>query len=190
MDAITLLTTRASNGKLTEPEPDANTLRMAFEALARVPDHGALRRLRVRIVRGEARNALGDVLARAHALEHPDAAQDELDRIKSKPLRAPMILVVGAVVVAHPRIPDIEQVLAAGAAAHTLLLVLQARGYAGIWRTGTPAYDPRIKRALGFAPGDALVGFVYAGTPMRSPPSMSRPAAADFVSEWLGPAPE
>jgi nitroreductase len=47
MDAIELLITRTSNGKLTEPEPDLETLRLAYLAASRAPDHKALRPYRV-----------------------------------------------------------------------------------------------------------------------------------------------
>src|SRR5687768_4861849 len=55
MDAIELLLTRASNGKLTEPAPDPETLRIALGAAVRAPDHAGLQPFRFCVVRGEAR---------------------------------------------------------------------------------------------------------------------------------------
>jgi nitroreductase len=186
MDAIELLKTRASNGKLTEPAPDADTLRFAFEAVTRTPDHGSLRPFRIRVVRGSARENLGTLMADSLRRNNPQASADELSKAKSKALRAPMILVVGAVLKPHPKVPEIEQILAAGAAAHTLLLALQARGYAAIWRTGGPAYDATLKQALGFSATDALVGFIYTGTAKQPAPELVRPQPSEFVSEWSG----
>jgi nitroreductase len=186
MDAIELLKTRASNGKLTEPAPDADTLRLALEAVAHAPDHAALRPWRVRFIRGAARERFGELMAAAARRENPNASQDELDKTRSKALRAPLLIIVGAVVRDHPKVPALEQVLAAGAAAHAILLTLHARGYAAIWRTGTPAYDTEVKRAFGLRPKDALVGIIYAGTAKTSAPPLTRSAPEEFAEEWTG----
>jgi nitroreductase len=186
MDAIELLTTRASNGKLSEPAPDESTLRLAFEAAARAPDHAGLHPIRVKLIRGAARERFGDLMAASVQRAKPNALQDELLQTKNKALRAPLIVVVAAALTQHPKVPEIEQVLTAGAAAHAMLLVLQARGFAGIWRTGAFAYDPIVRQALGFKPSDAIVGFLYIGTPRQPAPSLPRPLPEDFVSDWAG----
>jgi nitroreductase len=187
MDALELLLTRSSNGKLGEPAPDSNSLRIAFQAAARAPDHAGLRPWRVRLVRGEARETLGRLMASMLLQQNPAASSEEIERTQSNALRAPLILVVGAIVSPHPKVPQIEQILSAAAAAHSMLLALHACGYAAIWRTGALAYDADVKRAFGFAPSDAIVGFLYAGTAKRDPPAMHRPAPETFVSEWPEP---
>jgi nitroreductase len=68
-----------------------------------------------------------------------------------------------------------------------MLLALQAQGFSSIWRTGDPAYDPEVKRAFGLRESDAIVGFLYVGTPKQPPPAIVRPEPSSFVSEWLGP---
>ena len=186
MDAIELLKTRASNGKLSEPAPDDESLRIALEAAARAPDHGSLRPWRVHIVRGEARARLGELMAGALARTNPAASPQELDKTRKKALRAPLVIVVSAVVKPHPKVPEVEQLLAAGAAAHAILLALQARGYAAIWRTGAPAYDPDTKRAFGLGAQDALIGFIYAGTATQPAPTLVRPSPEQFTTEWSG----
>jgi nitroreductase len=186
MDAIDALTTRASNGKLTEPAPDATTLELAFAAAARAPDHGMLRPVRIRVVRGDARHKLGELMARALQRKNPEVSSEELDKMRAKALRAPMILVVGAVVTQSPKVPVVEQLLCAGAAATSLLLALHARGFAAIWRTGDVAYDEEAKEAFGLSAKDALVAFIYAGTAKQPAPVLSRPSAADLVQEWTG----
>jgi nitroreductase len=190
MDGIELLTTRASNGKLTEPAPDSTSLQLAFEAATHAPDHACLRPWRVRLVRGTAREQLGELMAAVVLRQNPAASAEQLEQVKAKALRAPLILVVGAVLKPHAKVPEIEQILAAGAAAHAILLTLHARGYAGIWRTGAAAYDTAVKRALGFAASDAIVGFIYAGTAKQPAPNIARAVAEDLVSEWTGATPE
>ncbi|MCZ7680414.1 MAG: nitroreductase [Sandaracinaceae bacterium] len=131
-----LLRTRASNGKLAEPAPDDEALREILEAALRAPDHAMLRPWRVLLVRGEARARLGDVLAEVEAARGADA--EAIERARRKPLRAPLVIVVAAAPVPSPKAPEIEQILSAGAVAHGILLGLHARGFAGMWRTGTP----------------------------------------------------
>lgn len=186
MDAIELLLSRSSNGKLQEPAPDAETLRIALAAAVRAPDHAALHPLRFRLVRGDARVKLGGVLAAALERRNPNAAPEAIEKARKNPLRAPLLIVVAAHVQAHPKVPAIEQVLSAGAAAYAILLALHARGFAGIWRTGEQAYDDGVKAALGFAPSDAIVGFIYAGTPALQPPAIKRPLPEQLGSEWTG----
>jgi nitroreductase len=60
-------------------------------------------------------------------------------------------------------VPDIEQILAVGAATQNMLLALHALGFAAAWKTGEAAYDREVKQALGFAAEDHVIGFVYAG---------------------------
>lgn len=186
MDAKTLLTTRASNGKLTDPAPDQATLDLAFAAALRAPDHGLIHPYRFHLVRGDARLALGELLGQCALKLNPELSAEELEKTRKKALRAPLIVVVSASVREHPKAPAIEQILCAGAAAQNILLALHARGFAGIWRTGAPAYDEAVKRAFGLGPDDALVGFLYAGTPAQEVASIKRPDPADHVFEWTG----
>jgi nitroreductase len=83
---------------------------------------------------------------------------------RKKALRAPLILVAAANVREHPKIPQIEQVMAATAATQNLIVAAHALGYGALWRTGAPAYDPVLKRELGLAETDTVVGFIYLGT--------------------------
>lgn len=186
MDSIELLTTRASNARLSEPAPDATTLELAFEAAARAPDHAGLRPWRIRLVRGAARERLGQLMTDAVLKANPRATSAQLEKTAAKVLRAPLIIVVGAAVTPHPKVPELEQLLSAGAAAHAILLMLHARGYAGIWRTGGAAYDPALKTALGFATSDAIVGFIYCGTATQATPDVPRVKPELFVSDWTG----
>lgn len=183
-----MLMTRASNNKLGEPAPDEETLQLALTAALRAPDHALLRPFRIQLVRGTARERLGEVLRDALLRRKPTASKEDLEKEQKKPLRAPLIVVVSAHVREHPKAPAIEQIISAGAAAQNFLLALHARGYAGMWRTGTPAYDAHVKAAFGLSANDALVGFIYAGTPSVPAPSIPRPLISDFVEDWRAPA--
>ena len=51
-------------------------------------------------------------------------------------MRAPLIILVACRIVPGTKVPAIEQILAAGAAAQNILLALHARA---MWRPGKPA---------------------------------------------------
>ena len=84
-----------------------------------------------------------------------------LEKLRNNPLRAPLILGVCAIVSVESKIPEIEQVLSAGAVAQNILNAAHALGYGAIWRTGEMAYDDRVKTGLGLARPDKIVGFLY-----------------------------
>jgi len=98
----------------------------------------------------------------------------------------------GAEIGIQPRerrgVPEVEQLVAAGAAAEHIMLAAHAMGLGAFWRTGEAAYDQQIKAALGLDPGDAIIGFLYVGTPhsrAAAPPARPRPESQAF--EWSGP---
>lgn len=185
MDALEALSTRTSPATLTDPPPDPATMERLLAAAMRAPDHGRLRPWRFIIIDGDARKAFGAVLAEALRAREPAVADVVLAKERAKPLRAPRIVVVAAALRDHPGVPQIEQVIAAGAAAENLLVAAHAAGFGGFWRTGAAAYDDTVKRALGLAPGDAIVGFIYLGTPAAAvaPPAPDRGAR---VVHWTG----
>ena len=187
MDAIEALISRRSPAKLVDPAPDDEQLEAMLGAAIRAPDHGRLRPWRFLFVRGEARAKLGQVLADALQARHANVPEDVLQRERQKPMRAPVVIVVAASLV-EGKIPVIEQMLAAGAAAQNIMLAAHATGFGAMWRTGDPAYDDRVKKALGLKPGDAIVGFVYVGTPQgRTIIPPDEPGVKDFVREWSAP---
>jgi nitroreductase len=189
MEAIEALTSRRSPPKLVDPAPSDEQISTILGAAIRAPDHGRLRPWRFLLMRGEARERLGDVLAQALKAREPTIADDQLQRERQKPLRAPVVVVVAAALVEGHKIPVVEQLLAAGAAAQNMLVAAHALGYGAWWRTGDPAYDERVKEALGLAPGDAIIGFVYLGTASgRTPIPPDEPSVASFVREWSAPA--
>ena len=88
----------------------------------------------------------------------------------------------------HPKIPDVEQLLAAGAATQNFWMALHAQGYGVFWKTGAAAYDAQVKRELGLAESDQIVGFMYVGTIAAPAPDSKRPEAEGFVERWTRPA--
>jgi len=90
-------------------------------------------------------------------------SEGDVQRERDKALRAPLIIVVACRIVPGTKIPAIEQLMAAGAAAQNILLALHALGYVAAWKTGEAAYDTEVKKSLGLAADDHLVAFIYTG---------------------------
>jgi nitroreductase len=164
MQAIDALLRRRSARTLGEPAPDEGALELLLECASRAPDHGRLRPWRFIVIRGAARARLGELMADLLRRKQPSASAEALQRERQKPLRAPLIVTVAAVCDAAAKVPAIEQILAAGAAAQNMMLAATALGFGAMWKTGDAAYDEAVKAALGLRGTDAIVGFLYLGT--------------------------
>lgn len=184
MDALTLLTQRNSEPKLTLPGPDREALHKIIQAGLRAPDHGRLHPWRFIVFETKARYRLGELFAEALMLRKPDASEEEIKKAAEAPLRAPLIVAVIARQLDHPKVPKIEQLLSAGCAAHGILLAAQALGFGAIWRTGDNSYDAHVNAGLELMPDELLVGYIYIGTPVGIPKPLATIAVEEFVKIW------
>lgn len=185
MDVLDALAGRISVAALADPGPDAAQREAMLAAAMRAPDHGRMRPWRFVWVEGEGRRALGEAFAAAALANDPSADPSVLERERGKPLRAPLVLAVAATPRERRGVPEIEQVLSAGAAAQNVLLAAHAMGFGAIWRTGDAAYAPAVRAALGLAETDRIVAFLYIGT-RRAAPEPPPPLPPGLVSLWTG----
>ncbi len=191
MNAIETLMSRQSARAITldEPAPGGDELAAILQAGMSAPDHGAIRPWRFKLIQGDARKTLGNTFADALKIREPDAEAAALDAIREKPMRSPLIVTVCAEITEdHPKVPAVEQLLAAGCAAQNILNAAHAKGFGAIMLTGWVAYDPNVKAALGLAEKDAIIAFIYMGTPSETGARKKRPAFDAFTSEWNGAA--
>ena len=186
MQAIDALLQRRSAKALSAPAPDEAALDLILSSAAAAPDHGRLRPWRFVVIQGNALGRFGDLLADYLRRAHPETDEETLQRERQKAFRAPMIVVVAAICTPGGKIPVIEQLLAAGAAAGNVMLAACALGFNSMWKTGAPAYDAQVKAALGLQEKDAIVGFMYLGTDVSKPGTPARPAVNDLVRHWEG----
>lgn len=171
MDLFAALDTRSSASRMTEPVPSAEHIKRLLEAAVRAPDHGHLAPWRFFVLTGADRDRFADTVVAARRIRTPDAPEEALETERQKVRRAPMIIVVACVTQPdHPKIPEIEQILAVGAATQNLLLAAHALGYGAVWKTGPAAYDSHVKASFGLAPKDRLIAFVHVGTPVAMNP--------------------
>jgi nitroreductase len=186
MDALELMLSRESALKLEAPGPSADELNRMFASAVRAPDHGRLRPWHFVVIDSGQRAAFGELMAGSLRRREPEAAEGALQRERDKAFRSPVIVVVAAKVQRGHKIPEIEQVASASAAAQTIMLAAPAMGYGAVWKTGAPAYDPAVKVALGLSAEDDIIGFLYIGTRIGGSAPFPRPEAKDFVTTWAG----
>ena len=169
---------------LVDPAPDDKQLRLILKNALSAPDHGRLHPYRFISIRGDARHKLSQVFGRATEQRDPDVEPAYLQKQMDKPLRTPLIVVVVASPIESPKIPEIEQILSAGAAAHNVLLAANALGFGSIWLTGANAYDDYVKSELGVADDEHIVGFIYLGTPTMDFPPRPIPEVSTHHTIW------
>lgn len=169
---------------LNEPAPDDKQLRLILKTALTAPDHGRLRPYRFISIRGDARYKLSEIFGRATLMRDPDVEPSYLKKQQDKPLRSPLIVVVVAQLIESPKIPEIEQMLSAGAAAHNVLLASNALGFGSIWLTGDNAYDRYVCGELGLQENERIIGFIYIGTPSIEIPPRPIPEVSTHHSKW------
>ncbi len=182
MDLLTGIESRTSAVKLTEPAPTREHIERIIGAGARAPDHGRLRPWRFVVLQGEARRTLADAMAEMLRRKNPQATAEDLDGERRKPMRAPTIVVVAAHITPG-KIPEVEQVLAVGAAVQNMMLAAQALGYGAMWKTGAAAYDAGVKQVLGLAAEDHIVALLYLGTTAVAGPRV--PSPTEGLIRWV-----
>ncbi|MGD9843459.1 MAG: nitroreductase [Steroidobacteraceae bacterium] len=183
MDLFTAIDTRASALKLCEPAPSHEHLLRILQAGGRAPDHGKLAPWRFVVIQGAARDAIGELMGQRLLERNLAATSEELQRERRKVLRAPCIIVAAATIEKPHKVPEIEQVLAVGAAVQNMFLTAHALGYGAMWKTGAPAYDSAIKKLLGLSVEDHIVALLYLGSIEIA--GAQRPSVLDERVWWL-----
>jgi len=169
MDALELLTNRRSASRLTEPAPAGEVLQNILHAGMRAPDHGTLRPWRFVIAENEGRDRLSRVLEQA-------ARESALDE---------KVITVIADYKPSEKVPQWEQVVSAGCAVMAMQMAALAQGYNGIWRSGSWTDHPHVRAAFNCKEKDAIVGFLYLGTPqLKASTTVVAPDTTEFVS-WF-----
>lgn len=169
MSVVNIIKNRRSVGLMTQERPPKEVIERILEAATYAPNHHEVEPWKFIVLAGAARVELGNLMAELMAEKMPETASEKaqaaLAKEQNKPLRAPVIIVAASLEPNQPKVRDIENVEAVAAAVQNMLLVIEEEGLAAIWRSGGPAYEPRIKEFLGIKPQEHIVGFVYLGYP-------------------------
>jgi nitroreductase len=192
MDVLDAIRARRSISRLSPPAPSSDQLDEILAAAASAPDHGELRPWRFIVLRDDAKDAFGPVLAAATEAEYRDQGKEpEPAKVKkdlTKMERAPLVVVAACEYQPNPKIPRTEQHAAVVAAVQNASLAATALGFGSMWRTGPNAYNPHVKAALGLDGDSDIVGFLYIGTVEEGrakPPN--EPELDGIVTHWQPP---
>jgi len=185
-DPLHVLDTRRSvpSKQLGEPGPDHATLLRMLASAVRVPDHGKLVPFRFIRLQGEARHALGDLLAARTLHLQPDAADAVVEKDRARFSHAPVIVTVVARLTPGHKVPEQEQLLTAGSVCFALLQAAQALGFGAQWLTGWMAYDDAVAATLGLSADERIAGFIHIGTPKMEAPERERPDPSLLLTDW------
>lgn len=186
MSFVDLLSHRVSIPKLRAPAPNDEVMSKCYQAAMRAPDHGRLKPWRFIEIRDQGLEALGHLFFEAELQRSKEISEVREQKLKSMPLRAPLMVVVVAQISQHPKVPREEQLMAAACAAYGLSMALYSEGYGCMWRTGELAYDPYVKRHLGLSDQEEVIGYMYIGTADCTPKTPKADNQAEFVSHWSG----
>lgn len=168
---------------LVGPGPDRATLAPILAAALRVPDHGKLEPWRLIVLRGAALERLAGLASRLGMERGMDP--DTLAKSQAMFRDAPCIVAVVATPVESPKIPEVEQVLSAGAVCLGLLNAAAAAGWGACWLSGWTARDRTfLDDGLDLAPPQWVAGYVVIGRETAVPPDRPRPDPGSVVT-WV-----
>ena len=164
--AIDTLTTRVSCNLLEGPGPDDDQINVILRAATRACDHRALQPWRYLLIRGEAQDRFGRLMANIY-FQHQglDETSPEWRKMHQKAFRAPLIIAVIVHLSDDEKVPHIEQEYSAAASAQMIMCAAHAIGLGAIWRSGSIMFHPDMHRGLDLSHNEKLVGFIYVGQP-------------------------
>ena len=187
-DVIEFMRTRRSVPAkfMSAPGPDAAQLRSILEIAARVPDHGKLAPWRFIHYSNDVCVSLGDkLLTRAIEIAKNEGRElnAEMAAIeRNRFTRAPVVIAVISSSAPHPKIPEWEQQLSAGAVAMNMLIAAGAHGFDVQWLSEWYIYDDQMAKPLGLKNDERFAGFIHMGTRQNPKFERDRPRLDDLLT--------
>jgi nitroreductase len=164
--------------------PSKEQIERLLAAAVRAPTHHLSQPWRFIVLTGEALDAFADAWTRGTVHEGSDAS-----RIAEKARRAPVILaVIERPHLDNPKVVEIEEHHAVGAALQNILLAAHDMGLGAMLRTGPAARMAEVGEYLGVNDDEFVAGFVYLGYSPEGDAGrpMSRRTAPTELTEWRG----
>jgi nitroreductase len=184
METFEAIKNRHTIGKVKADSLPRDVIEKLLDAGNCAPNHYKVRPWRFVVLTGDGRSKLGDVMAVSQRDRQPDLPPEGLDKTRSLPLRAPVVIAVGVDKPTEAKIQELENYAAVSAACQNILLAAHALGLGAIWRTGEWARDSKVKEFLGFAADQHIVGFLYIGYPESVGEYPPRPSFEDRTM-WI-----
>lgn len=169
---------------MTLPVPSHAQVTEILTAALRVPDHGKLEPWRFVVVQGAAMARLADLAdSRAKALGY-DA--EKIAKGRGQFDFGLLAVVVISSPKAHEKVPQIEQVLSAGAVCLGILNAAEAAGWGANWLSGWPSHERGfVEAAFGLSAQETVAGIVHIATEANLGPDRPRPDVARLTT-WVG----
>jgi nitroreductase len=189
MDAIEAILTRRSVPKVSDTAPEASEIQRLLDVAIRAPNHHLTEPWRFIVMKGESLDQLGEAMAervREQYAGDPDL-EKRIEAERSRPRRAPVIVVVVYSPSDNPKAIEREDRYAVGALMQNILLAAHASGLGAYLRTGPAAEYEGVHRFLGLEPREEIAGFIYLGYPAEDPGTSQTPRIpAENKTEWRG----
>ncbi len=184
--------------------PPRELIERVLEAGVHAPNHHDTQPWRFFVLTREARSDFGEVLAQAlkrrlgegplpvdgegsPRVTNEDVLEAQMRGERAKPMRSPVLIVVGVSCDDGDEMSRREDLQAASAALQNMLIAANALDLAAIWRTGDGAYDDSVKGYFGLRPQDEIAGILYLGYPDETlPPMPERTREYASKTEWRG----
>lgn len=173
--------------ELKEPAPSDDEIALMIRIASRVPDHGRLEPWRFILYRGQARHDVGAGLAALAESREGPLSEGRRNQELTRFSRAPLVIGVVSSPKDHPKIPQWEMFLSAGAAAMNLVIAANALGYGTNWITNWYSDTEEGRRILGLAPHERVAGFVHLGTYDGVAQERQRPEPEAISTDYSGP---
>lgn len=185
-EALDLLALRRSTlaREMAGPGPSRQEITDLIRLAGRVPDHGKLGPWRFIVFEDDARARFGERLAEIFIGNEQGADEERVQFERDRLMRAPVTIAIISTVTPHPKAPEWEQILCAGAACQTMLIGANAMGFAAQWITEWYAYDKDVDAVLGLKEGQRVAGYIYLGTAKSEPTERRRADPAERTS-WF-----
>ncbi|MEY4697847.1 MAG: hypothetical protein RIT14_2275 [Pseudomonadota bacterium] len=167
---------------MTGPAPDRAQLLPILTAALRVPDHGKLEPWRLLVLDRAALARTADLAeARAHEL---GADPEKIAKGRGQFDRSHLAVVVISAPKPAEKVPEVEQLLSAGALCLNIVNAASAAGWGANWLTGWVSHDtPFAARAFGLSKTERVAGIIHIGTPGPAQPDRPRPDP-DRIITW------
>jgi nitroreductase len=185
VEAYEAIVTRRSVPKVKlDQAPDRAAILKLLEAAIRAPNHHLTQPWRFVVLTGDALDELGDAWAAGD-----ERAGRDPNVGRQKAHRAPVVIaVIGKPNPKNPKVIEVEEHHAVGAALQNMLLAAHALGLGAMLRTGVITGYDEVRALLGLNDTEYIAGFVYVGHPLDD--GVDRPLTrrdpVETRTEWRG----
>jgi nitroreductase len=158
---------------------DRGSIERLITAAQWAPNHKRVWPLRISVVQGESRLALGNTIA--DVMESNNEESFKVAKTRTKYMRSPVTLVIAAAEGATALETE-ENKYSVAAGIQNLLLLAHSFGLGALWGSPSKGTNAAVTRFCGLDDTDHVMGLVYLGWPTQEVASLERPAP---VVTWL-----